>query len=40
MFSYLRRINIDVDCKDLKFFCDSLHSESNCNLELEISDQF
>lgn len=39
-FSYLKRINIDVDCKDLKFFCESFNSESNCDQEVEISDQF
>lgn len=24
MFSYLKRINIDVNCEDMKYFCDSL----------------
>lgn len=40
MFSYLKRINIDVDCDDLKYLCNSLHSHSNCDQPIEISDQF
>ena len=41
MFSYLRQININVDSKDLKYLCDSFHSDSNnYDPQLEISDQF
>lgn len=40
MFSYLRRINIDVDCSDLRYLCDSLDSSSNRDQPIEISDQF
>jgi len=40
MFSYLRQLNIEVDCNDLKFLCNSLHCNSNFNQSTEISDQF
>lgn len=40
IFSYLGRINIDINRKDLKFMCKSFASSSNCNQSVEISDQF
>ena len=41
IFSYLRHININVDNKDLKYLCNSFHSNSNnCDPQSEISDQF
>lgn len=40
MFSYLRRINIDIDCKDLEYLCHSFLSDSNSNQSVEMSDQF
>lgn len=40
MFSYLRRINIEVDDADLKYLSDSLRSDSNCDQPVVVSDQF
>jgi len=40
MFSYLRRINIDIDCNDLEYLCESLHSSSICHPPIETTDQF
>ncbi|VVC37805.1 Hypothetical protein CINCED_3A009021 [Cinara cedri] len=39
MFSYLRRINIEVDSNELKHFCDSFQSNSNCYQPVNQSDQ-
>lgn len=40
MFSYLSRISIEVDCKELKYFCESLQSSSSKNQPTEILDQW
>lgn len=40
LFSYLERININIKKEDIKHMCNSLHSSSNCDQPLEISDQF
>lgn len=41
MFSYLKRININVDNNDLKYMCEALHTISVLDLPVdEITDQF
>lgn len=40
MFSYLRRIDINIDGDDLKYLCNSMFPSFNCDLPPKISDQF